>query len=226
MPVDRSILADNDAERARLRALVGRLGDTDLARPLDAGWTVAGVLAHLAFWDQRIIVLLDEWEPGLTWTTLEPMLAGLRAAVGPLLDRAIERSGPAPDVLREPVDVTVQAVVAREIAERLGFDFKAGRLDEAVHPSTIRVGPGDVRLTTRFRPDAFAPGLFATLHELGHGLYEQYLPGEHFGAPVGEAPSLGLHEAQGRLLENHLGRCRAFWRYLWPRVAPRFGGAL
>jgi carboxypeptidase Taq len=171
-------------------------------------------------------VLLDEWEPGLTWATLEPMLAGLRAAVGPLLDRAIERSGPAPDVLREPVDVTVQAVVAREIAERLGFDFEAGRLDEAVHPSTIRVGPGDVRLTTRFRPDAFAPGLFATLHELGHGLYEQYLPGEHFGAPVGEAPSLGLHEAQGRLLENHLGRCRAFWRYLWPRVAPRFGGAL
>jgi len=173
----------------------------------------------------RYDVLLDEWEPGLTWATLGPMLARLRAAVGPLLDRAIERSGPLPGLLTHPVDVRLQAEVARELAEWLGFDFASGRLDQAMHPSTIRVGPGDVRLTTRFRPTAFAGGLFATLHELGHGLYEQFLPREHFGAPVGEAPSLGLHEAQGRLVENHLGRSRSFWRYLWPRVAPRFGAA-
>jgi carboxypeptidase Taq len=173
----------------------------------------------------RYDVLLDEWEPGLTWATLEPMLTRLRAAVGPLLDRAIGRSGPPPELLARPVDVRLQAEVAREVAEWLGFDFASGRLDEATHPSTIRVGPGDVRLTTRFHPDAFASSLFATLHELGHGLYEQYLPGEHFGAPVGEAPSLGLHESQARLVENHLGRSRAFWRHMWPRLAPRFGAA-
>ena len=69
MPVDRSYVADNDAERARLRALVRRLDDEDLARPMDAGWTVAGILAHLAFWDQRIVVLLDEWtRRGPAWT--------------------------------------------------------------------------------------------------------------------------------------------------------------
>ena len=62
MPVDRSYVAENDAARERLRALVGRLSDGDLGRPMDAGWTVAGVLAHVAFWDQRIVVLLDEWE--------------------------------------------------------------------------------------------------------------------------------------------------------------------
>ena len=62
MAVDRSYIARNDAERARLRALVGRLSDTDLARPMPAGWTVAAVLAHLAFWDQRIVFLLDQWQ--------------------------------------------------------------------------------------------------------------------------------------------------------------------
>ena len=173
----------------------------------------------------RYDALLDEWEPGLTWATLEPMLVRLRAAVGPLLDRAIERSGPRPAFLARPVDVRVQGEIARELAEWLGFDFASGRLDEATNPSTIRVGPGDVRLTTRFRRTAFAAGLFATLHELGHGLYEQFLPREHFGAPVGEAPSLGIHESQGRLVENHLGRSRAFWQHLWPRVIPRFGAA-
>jgi hypothetical protein len=62
MPTDRTYMALNDAARSRLRALVARLTDADLARPMPAGWTVASVLAHVAFWDQRILVLLDRWE--------------------------------------------------------------------------------------------------------------------------------------------------------------------
>ena len=60
--MDRPYIAENNRERARLRALVDRLSDGDLARSLDAGWTVGGVLAHLAFWDQRILVLIERWE--------------------------------------------------------------------------------------------------------------------------------------------------------------------
>jgi len=62
MAVDRSYIARNDAQRRRLRALVDRLTDEDLRRPLEAGWTVAGILAHLAFWDQRALVLLEAWK--------------------------------------------------------------------------------------------------------------------------------------------------------------------
>ncbi len=62
MSADRTYIAQNDAERGRLRGLVGRLSDADLARAMPAGWTVAGLLAHLAFWDQRILVLLEQWE--------------------------------------------------------------------------------------------------------------------------------------------------------------------
>ncbi len=62
MSADRTYIVQNDAERGRLRALVGRLSDADLARAMPAGWTVAGILAHLAFWDQRILVLLEQWE--------------------------------------------------------------------------------------------------------------------------------------------------------------------
>ena len=66
MSADRSYVKKNDAERERLRALVARASDTDLAKPMPAGWTVAGVLGHLAFWDQRILVLLDGWERGVS----------------------------------------------------------------------------------------------------------------------------------------------------------------
>jgi hypothetical protein len=59
---DRSYVAKNAAELGRLRRLVTSLTDQELARPMPAGWTVAAVLGHLAFWDQRIVALLDAWQ--------------------------------------------------------------------------------------------------------------------------------------------------------------------
>lgn len=62
MPADRSHEKENRAQLERLRALVQRATEADLRRPMPAGWTVAGVLGHLAFWDQRVLVLLGEWD--------------------------------------------------------------------------------------------------------------------------------------------------------------------
>jgi Mycothiol maleylpyruvate isomerase N-terminal domain. len=63
MTVDRSYVEENRTQLERLRALVDRLSDQELSRPMEAGWTVAGVLAHLAFWDFRIVTLLEQWGP-------------------------------------------------------------------------------------------------------------------------------------------------------------------
>jgi hypothetical protein len=62
MSVDRTFITENNTECARLRALVTRLNDADLARPMPAGWTIAAILAHLAFWDQRALLMLEQWE--------------------------------------------------------------------------------------------------------------------------------------------------------------------
>lgn len=62
MAADRSHNALNDTQRARLETFIKGQSDADLERPLPAGWTVAGVLAHIAFWDQRAFLLLDQWE--------------------------------------------------------------------------------------------------------------------------------------------------------------------
>lgn len=72
MPVDRSHLAENHAERDRLRALVARLGDDDLRRPMPDGWTVASVLAHAGYWDARAIYWLDAWDRGVEPAPWEP----------------------------------------------------------------------------------------------------------------------------------------------------------
>ncbi|HEY8861540.1 MAG TPA: maleylpyruvate isomerase N-terminal domain-containing protein [Candidatus Limnocylindria bacterium] len=71
MTVDRSHEAESDAERERLRALVARLSDAELARPMPDGWTVAAVLAHAAYWDARAIYWIDAWGPDGEPTTYE-----------------------------------------------------------------------------------------------------------------------------------------------------------
>jgi hypothetical protein len=67
--MDKSYIAENNAERERLRALVERLSDEELSRPMAAGWTIAGTLAHMAFWDARAIVLMDKWAGGTAPST-------------------------------------------------------------------------------------------------------------------------------------------------------------
>ena len=60
--MDRSYVAENDAERARLQAVVARLTDDDMARAISEGWTVGVGLIHLAFWDRLSLSKFEEWE--------------------------------------------------------------------------------------------------------------------------------------------------------------------
>lgn len=69
--MDRTYVAENDAQRERLRALVAQMSDAELSRPLPGGWTVAAVLAHVAFWDARAIYYIDKWGPSGEPSTYE-----------------------------------------------------------------------------------------------------------------------------------------------------------
>ena len=71
MSVDRSYIEHNTRERERLRALVDRVSDEDLRRQVNAEWTVAGVLGHVAFWDARMLYLIDKLERGLPFMAAE-----------------------------------------------------------------------------------------------------------------------------------------------------------
>lgn len=161
-------------------------------------------------------VLLEEYEPGICPARLRSLLATLREGLRPLVAR-LDRNGAAAKAAlcgRFPLDR--QRRFNRLVAETIGFDFTRGRLDEAAHPFTIDIG-GDVRLTTRYDENDLRYALYSTLHEAGHGLYEQGLDPDALGTPRGTACSLGVHESQSRFWENHVGRMEAFWeRFLAP----------
>lgn len=115
-----------------------------------------------------------------------------------------------------------QKLLNGKIAAAIGFDFEAGRIDTTAHPFCTTLGPRDVRLTTRYDEADFTSSLFGVLHEAGHGLYEQGLPTADFGLPSGHSVSLGIHESQSRLWENHVGRSRTFWERWYPSACEMF----
>jgi carboxypeptidase Taq len=171
--------------------------------------------------------LLDEYEPGATAKQVRAVFSALSAELVPLIAAiAQSKRSPRGDVLEGDYPVDAQQAFAREAATAIGFDFEAGRLDVTTHPFCSGIGPGDCRITTRYNPRFFNEAFFGVLHEAGHGIYEQGLPAEHFGTPLGSYCSLGIHESQSRLWENHVGRGRAFWEHFFPKARRAFPAAL
>ena len=167
--------------------------------------------------------LLDGYEPGATEAELAPLLTDLRDDLAPLV-KAVAAGDV--EIDESPVLGHFPRADQREfgvmVATALGYDFEAGRLDESAHPFTTGFGRGDVRITWRAELDDARPGLFGIMHEAGHAMYEQGLPAEHAGTPIGAAVSLGVHESQSRLWENQVGRSKEFWNWALPRYHDRF----
>ncbi|ADR35970.1 carboxypeptidase Taq [Oceanithermus profundus DSM 14977] len=167
--------------------------------------------------------LLEDYEPGERAARLQTMFAELGRATRALLERIRgSEVRPPVEVLHRNFPVEVQRAVAYEVTGLLGYDLEGGRIDPTAHPFELSVGPGDVRITTRYYPDYFNAAFFGSVHEAGHAMYEQGLPAEHWGTPMGQAVSMGVHESQSRMWENLVGRSLGFWRFYYPKLQPRF----
>ena len=167
--------------------------------------------------------LIEDFEPGQTAASVSALFAALKPPLVSLIER-ISNSPKKPDtsILTQGEPIAAQEAFSRRIAALIGFDFDAGRLDRSTHPFTAGVGVGDARITSRYCEHLLQSGLFSTLHEAGHGMYEQGLPAAHAGEPRGRAVSLGVHESQSRLFENLVGRSKGFWKYVLPLAKGAF----
>jgi carboxypeptidase Taq len=163
---------------------------------------------------------IDKHDPGMTAARIDALFTELKRDLVPLVraitasTRAAEAQAVAARLRGFPVEA--QRVFLREVTERLGFDYERGRIDVSLHPFCSGTG-SDVRMTTRFNPDQPLDALFSSIHETGHGLYEQGLPAEHLGTALGIAAGMAVHESQSRMWENQVARSRGFWRHFEPR---------
>jgi len=167
--------------------------------------------------------LLDAYEPGATTASLRDVFARLRAGLVPLVEAIGERPEPPP--LAGPFAIDGQRALALEMARAMGFEDDAWRIDDAVHPFAQAVARTDVRVTARWDESDFS-GIFAVLHEVGHGLYEAGIDPALDRTTLGTGVSFGVHESQSRTWENQVGRSLAFWEHWYPRARERFGRSL
>jgi carboxypeptidase Taq len=181
----------------------------------------------LGYDGERYDALLDLYEPGMRVRRLEPLLSDLRAELVALLARIVDAGQlePAPFEGRIFPDPQQWDLTLRLLAD-IGFDLTAGRQDRSAHPFTQSMALNDVRLTTRVDERHPLSAVYSTLHEAGHGMYEQGFDPEYEDTPVANSPSLGLHESQSRMWENIVGRSRAFWEHYAPVMQEMFPEAM
>ncbi|KAJ3355901.1 hypothetical protein GGF32_001761 [Allomyces javanicus] len=168
-------------------------------------------------------VLVAEYERNLPSTRLAEIFSELREALVPMIHTI--NAAEHPDTAWMDAihwDVKKQEELCKHIAQEIGFDFTRGRLDASVHPFTSGFNTYDVRITTRYSATHFAEGILGTVHEVGHAMYEQGLPHDLDGQPVGRALSLGVHESNSLFWENFVCRSRAFWRHFFPKIRELF----
>ncbi len=182
---------------------------------------------HLGYEEHPYDAMLDGFEPGARKSSLEKTFGELKAGIVPLLRRISESpDGERARPLHGAFDVKLQEEFGASVATAFGYDWSRGRQDRAIHPFCVGMNPGDVRITTRFDPECLSLALFATLHESGHGMYEQGINPDYSRTPLGGGASMGVHESQSRTWENLVGRSRPFWDHHYPVLQKTFPEAL
>ena len=202
--------AKEDSDFESFRPMLGRM--VDLKR--QEAEAIAGDGCHYD-------ALLSEFEPVTSSEEISETFRRLRDGITDLLGR-IRDSGKTMPEIKGFFPESQQIDLAQEIAVEFGYDMARGRVDQSVHPFTAG-SHSDVRITNRVDESDPSDCLYSTIHEVGHALYEQGVD-EGLGSTIlGSGTSMGVHESQSRIMENQIGRSRAYCDHLFKRMCDQFG---
>ena len=171
-------------------------------------------------------ILLDDFEPGMTTAEVRAVFDVLRPRQVELIRTIAERPQADGGFFNASFGEKDMWNFAVEVITAFGFDWSRGRQDKSVHPFATAIGADDVRITTRWVEGEPLSLLFGTMHETGHGLYEQGVSRVHHRTSLEGGASLGVHESQSRLWENLVGRSKPFWEHFFPALQARFPSQL
>lgn len=167
-------------------------------------------------------VMLDTYEKGFDMETLDAFFKQLKNQLVPFLKQITESGKNIDDsFLTGNYDKETQALLAKFLAEYVGFDFNKGVLAVSAHPFTTNLHNHDVRITTHYG-DQVDSSIFSVIHEAGHGIYELGIRDDLTQTLVGQGSSMGMHESQSRFFENIIGRNEAFWKPVYHRLQEMF----
>lgn len=180
----------------------------------------------LGYRDHPYSALMNDYDKGLTVETTDSIFSDLSKKLLPILDFVKTRQQVDNQFLHKNFEKNKQWEFGLGLLKNMHFDFEAGRQDISEHPFTTNFNSADVRVTTRIDEHDLANMVWSCIHEGGHALYEQGLPYDEYGMPLGEYCSLSIHESQSRLWENCIGRSLEYWEFHFPVLQSYFPEAL
>lgn len=166
--------------------------------------------------------LMDIFEPGANTADTDILFKDVREQLVDFVRRIREKPQVDDSFMRKFYPKDQQWKLGVDMLKKMGYDFEAGRQDISEHPFTTNFASSDVRVTTRIDENDFGNMLWSCIHEGGHALYEQGLPEEQYGLPLGNFLSLGIHESQSRLWENNVGRSLPYWKANYQELQSMF----
>jgi carboxypeptidase Taq len=173
--------------------------------------------------DEPYDIVLDDYERGMKTAEVRGLFDYLKEHQAPLVKEVAAQAQV--EKREKTFDIDAQKVFELEVVREFGFTTDSWRLDPTVHPFASGAAVNDIRITTRYFTEGLE-GLFGTMHEFGHGLYENQVDPALERSPLARGVSLGMHESQSRMWENLVGRSQPFWRRFFPRAQKLFGDAL
>jgi carboxypeptidase Taq len=176
----------------------------------------------LGYKDHPYNALLDEFEKGATVQLLDKTITPLLPQLKVIVQKIMAKPKVDDSFLHQHFPKQQQWEWGMYLIKQLNFDFEAGRQDISEHPFSTSFNSNDVRITTRIAEKDFGNMTWSCIHEVGHALYEQGLPIDEYGLPLGEACSYSIHESQSRLWENNVGRSKIFWQHYLPSLQEFF----
>jgi carboxypeptidase Taq len=173
--------------------------------------------------DEPYDIVLDDYERGMRTKEVRRIFDYVKEHQAPLVKEVAAQGANEPRDHRFAIEA--QKVFELEVVRAFGYTDEAWRLDPTVHPFASGTGIQDIRITTRYFDDHLG-GLFGTMHEFGHGLYEHQIDPALERTPLARGVSLGMHESQSRMWENLVGRSLPFWRHFFPRLQELYADTL
>ncbi|WP_233573247.1 carboxypeptidase M32 [Leptotrichia sp. OH3620_COT-345] len=168
--------------------------------------------------------LLEDYEPGITVKEADEFFGKIKNELSPLIKKIIQKNisdneNEAKEKFKKMIfDIEKQKELSKHALDIINFRFDKGVLKESEHPFTTNVDNKDVRVTTHYYKDNLLSSLYSTIHEGGHGLYEQNVDDVISDTILGTGTSMGIHESQSRIYENMFGRSEEFLSFIYPKL--------
>ncbi len=167
--------------------------------------------------------MLNDFEPGMNVEKYDAFFDVVKTHLVPLIHEVTQAKQINTSFLEKKYPIELQKKFMDEtLLPYLAFTSDWGYQNETEHPFTSWTCEQDCRVTTKYVEDNLLSAIFSTIHETGHAWYEHNIDPKYDGSILSEGVSSGMHESQSRFCENYLGKERAFWIHLYPKLQELF----